>query len=72
MIEKYWLDGILYYVEFIVKDGRTITKEVILPTGIDEEVAKKMILNRFNNIQDIKTLDFMSEVLLMRGFEDTP
>lgn len=70
LIEDYWLDGVLYYVEFLVEDGRIIKKKLILPQGIEKKKLEKIILKRFNNIKRIKTLDFISEVLLINDINN--
>lgn len=68
LIEDYWNDGIEYYIEFEVTNGRVIRKNIIVPGVFGIEQVKKLIINRFNHVKKIICVEEIQEVLLMKDY----
>lgn len=68
-IEDYWVDSVLYYVEFISLDGRKITKELIFPMDVSESQLRKFVHTSFFNVKKVKRIDHVSEVLSIKDPE---
>lgn len=66
-IEDYWFDGSLYYLEFLTMDGRTISRELIVPIGLAENMIDCIIMKSFKNIKKIVSIDFVSETLILKN-----
>lgn len=67
LIEDYWVDSTLYYVEFITLDGRVIKKELIFPMGLPEEWVRDFVKSSFAQVKEVKLVEYMSEVLCPKG-----
>lgn len=65
-IEEYWSDGVLYYVEFLAMDGRTIFREIIVPVGVTEDMINDIVNTSFNKVKKIVNVDFVSETLILK------
>lgn len=67
LIEDYWVDSTLYYVEFITLDDRVIKKELIFPMGLPEERVRDFVKSSFAQVKEVKLVEYMSEVLCAKG-----
>ena len=67
-IEKYWLDGVSYYVEFLVVDGRCIKKEIIVPVGMTQDAIVLLVKKSFKDVVEVIVLECISDVLCAKEF----
>lgn len=66
-IDDYWFDGSLYYVKFLTMDGRTISRDIIVPIGLAESMIDFIVMNSFKNVKKIVSIDFVSETLILKN-----
>lgn len=66
-IEDYWLDGIEYHVEFLVKDGRCIRRQIVVPMGTEETEVKQLVGSRFHQVQKVVCIECLADVLCLKG-----
>lgn len=66
-IEEYWVDGSLYYVEFLSIDGRSITKELIFPIEMSEEGMKQFVKKSFSRVQEVRFFEYVSDVMCLKN-----
>lgn len=69
-IEEHWEDGFLYYVEFQVKQGelvRIIRKYIVLYEEMKNSEIIELIIKKFGNVTDVKSIEFFDDILLAKG-----
>lgn len=66
-IEDYWSDIDIYFISFIAKiDNQKIKIErlIVIDSDLDEKDVKTYVLNYFNNVDSIETIDLWHQGLL--------
>lgn len=69
MIEDFWEDEIIYYIEFLTLDDRRVSKVIVLSSVYSLEEVFGIITEKFNDIKIIKNVDMWEECLHLKRNE---
>lgn len=66
MIEEYWKDDVIYYVELVTLDGRKVSKAIVLSIEYSMSEVKNIIAEKFYNVRAINHIDRWEDCLSLR------
>lgn len=72
MVEQYWEDITVYYVEFTASDTdkvlRNFHKTLVFRSDVEACEVPQFVKSRFLNIVDVTAVDELSEGLMLKAF----
>ncbi|ANZ99354.1 hypothetical protein BFC22_04210 [Carnobacterium divergens] len=66
LIDKYWNDDVIYYIEFMTINDLKVSKVLALNVEYSLDEVKKIILEKFYNVKYIKCIDVWEECLSLK------